>query len=53
MKEYRMIDLLKARYPNVKIKVIGMRDGERLHEPLFTDDEERRVKVCENYYMIK
>jgi FlaA1/EpsC-like NDP-sugar epimerase len=53
MKEYKMIDLLKARYPDVEIKIIGMRNGERLHEPLFTNDEERRVKVCENYYLIK
>jgi UDP-N-acetylglucosamine 4,6-dehydratase/5-epimerase len=38
-KEYRMLDLLKERYPEIKVKVIGLRQGERLHEPLFSDGE--------------
>lgn len=53
MKEYKMIDLLKSRYPNAEVKIIGLREGERLHEPLFTEDEERRLQMCENYYLIR
>ena len=51
MKEYSMLELLKERYPGIGIKIIGKRDGERLHEPLFTEDE--KLEDCGEYYVVK
>jgi UDP-N-acetylglucosamine 4,6-dehydratase len=52
MKEYNMLELLRKRYPDAKIKIIGKREGERLHEPIMTEDEKERVKQCDDYFVI-
>ena len=51
MKEYSMIELLKERHPEAQVRLIGKRPGERLHEPLFTDEE--RPEDYGDYYVIK
>jgi UDP-N-acetylglucosamine 4,6-dehydratase len=47
MTEYSMLKLLKARYPDVQLKITGKRPGERLHENLMTDDEMRNLLYIE------
>ena len=34
---FRIIDLAKAMYPNKKVKIIGLRPGEKLYEELLID----------------
>ena len=36
---YKILDLAKAICPNCKIKTVGIRTGEKLHEELFITDE--------------
>ncbi len=50
MKEYSMIDLLRQRYPNCKIKMVGKGKGEKIREVLFSEDE--ILQDCGDYYMI-
>lgn len=40
MKEESVAEAIKRDYPECKTVVIGKRPGERLHEPLFSEDEE-------------
>ena len=40
MREFSILDLAKAKYPDCKIKVIGKLGGEKLHEHLCSDDEQ-------------
>ena len=51
MKEYSMLELLKQRYPQAEIRIIGMREGERLREPLWSDAE--KPIETDNYYVIR
>jgi FlaA1/EpsC-like NDP-sugar epimerase len=37
---------------DIRIRVIGKRDGEKLHEELMTDDEAERAWECEDMFMI-
>lgn len=50
MKEYSMIELAKTRYPNCKIRDIGMGNSERLHEPLWAETE--HPQAYPNYWVI-
>jgi FlaA1/EpsC-like NDP-sugar epimerase len=52
MTEYNMQDLLKERYPEVSMKIIGKRAGERLSEPLWTDAEYPNLVEGEEYYVL-
>lgn len=49
----RVIDLMEAVAPGVKIKVIGIRPGEKLHETLVTSDESRHTKEYEDHYVVE
>lgn len=40
-------------YPENKIKIIGTRHGEKLHETLMTKEEMTMAKTYKNYYSIK
>jgi FlaA1/EpsC-like NDP-sugar epimerase len=53
MKEFSMLHLLKEKYPGAEIRMIGLREGERLHEPLYTEDEAKKLIDCEDYYVIR
>jgi UDP-N-acetylglucosamine 4,6-dehydratase len=53
MTEYSMLKLLKARYPDVQLKITGKRPGERLHENLMTDDEMCKVQECGTCYILR
>lgn len=49
----KILDLAKAINPNAKIKIIGVRPGEKLHEVLCPADECYNTIEFKNYYLIK
>jgi FlaA1/EpsC-like NDP-sugar epimerase len=48
MKSMSVIDLAKLIVPNTKINVIGIRDGEKLHEYLISKEEMERTVIHSN-----
>ncbi len=48
----KMKDFLKALAPECKIKIIGIRPGEKLHEIMVTPEESRHTKEYPTYYVI-
>lgn len=48
----RIVDLAKAIEPKCKIKIIGIRPGEKIHETLISEDEARKVKKFNDIYVI-
>lgn len=48
----KIIDLAKAIAPRAKIKIIGMKQGEKLHEELIATEESVRCKEYANCYVI-
>jgi len=49
----RIIDLASAMGPSCKIKHIGIRPGEKLHEVLLTEDEARHALAFDEFFVIK
>lgn len=45
-------DIAKAIAPEAKIKIIGLRPGEKIHETLITEEESIRTTIFKNYFMI-
>jgi UDP-N-acetylglucosamine 4,6-dehydratase/5-epimerase len=45
-------DVAKAIAPNCKIKVIGIRPGEKLHEVMIVEDDSRNTLEFKDYYVI-
>ena len=53
LSSYRLSDLINAFGKKHKVKVIGIRDGEKLHETLITvDDSYNTYEFNKNYYAI-
>ena len=48
----RMPDLAKAIAPNLKIKEVGIRPGEKVHEQMITKEDARNTKEFDVYYII-
>lgn len=48
----KIIDLAKALSPKIKFKIIGLRPGEKIHEVLFSLDENPYVTNYKNFYII-
>lgn len=48
----RITDLAKAVAPEAKIKIAGVRTGEKLHEELVTEEESERCKEFSDYYQL-
>tara|TARA_B100000029_G_scaffold505392_2_gene585999 strand:- start:222 stop:1229 length:1008 start_codon:yes stop_codon:yes gene_type:complete len=48
----KILDLAKAIAPNVKIKIIGVRPGEKIHEDMITETEGLNTYEFGNYYVI-
>lgn len=49
----KIIDLAKAIAPEAKIKVTGIRPGEKIHEILLTAEEARHAKGFVSYFIIE
>jgi FlaA1/EpsC-like NDP-sugar epimerase len=49
----KVTDLACAIAPEAKVKIIGIRPGEKLHEVLITEDESRHTREFEQYYVIE
>ena len=49
---YKILDLAKAICPNCKIKIIGIRSGEKLHEELVSIGESQNTLETNNYFII-
>ena len=45
-------DLIKILDPNAKIKIVGIRPGEKIHETLCSKDELGTIYECKNYFII-
>ncbi len=49
---FKIVDLIKGISPNGKIKEIGVRAGEKLHEVMITEEDVVRAYEYKNYYII-
>lgn len=49
----KITDLAKVVAPKAKLKTVGVRPGEKLHEELITEEESVRVKEYKDYYVIE
>ena len=49
---YRIMDLAKAVSSKIKIKLIGKRPGEKIHEELITESDSGNTIDIGNYYLI-
>jgi len=49
----KMVDLAKAIAPDARIKVIGIRPGEKLHEVLISKDEARTTVELKDMYVVQ
>ena len=52
LKSFSISDLAEALAPKRKIKIIGIRPGEKIHEILFSEDESRFVIEFKKYFVI-
>jgi len=48
----RMVDLARVMAPNLPIKIIGIRPGEKLHEVMITEDDARNTIELDDRYVI-
>lgn len=49
---FRIVDLARAMLPNCKLKEVGIREGEKIHEVMITKDDSRTTYEYENHYII-
>jgi UDP-N-acetylglucosamine 4,6-dehydratase/5-epimerase len=49
----KMVDLAKAMAPDLPIKVVGIRPGEKLHEVMITEDDARTTIELPDRYVIQ
>ncbi len=49
----KVTDLIKAMAPECRVRVIGVRPGEKIHEMLLTEEETARAKDIGKYYVIQ
>jgi UDP-N-acetylglucosamine 4,6-dehydratase len=52
LKSFRVVDLIKAMTPSPKIKVIGIRPGEKLHEVMCPREYSHKTLEFEKFYVI-
>ena len=52
MPSIKIIDLAKSMGNNIKIKIIGVRPGEKIHELLYSSDESESVRQMKNHLVI-
>ncbi len=49
---YKVTDICKAMAPDAKMKIVGIREGEKIHEVMITKDDSRTTYDYGNYYII-
>jgi UDP-N-acetylglucosamine 4,6-dehydratase len=49
---FKIVDLAKAICPNCKIKEVGIREGEKLHEIMITEEDSRTTYEYYDHYII-
>ncbi|MDR5659779.1 UDP-N-acetylglucosamine 4,6-dehydratase (inverting) [Serpentinicella sp. ANB-PHB4] len=49
---YKVTDIAEAMNPGAKIKIIGIREGEKLHECMITSEDSRRTYEYDDHYII-
>jgi UDP-N-acetylglucosamine 4,6-dehydratase len=49
----KIIDLASAIAPDCKLKLVGIRAGEKLHEVLISEDEAQNVREFDDYFVIQ
>lgn len=49
---YKVVDIAKAIAPQAEIKIIGIREGEKIHEVMITKDDSRYTYDYGDYYVI-
>lgn len=49
---YHVTDICKAMDPDAEIKIIGIREGEKIHEVMITKDDSRHTYDYGDYYII-
>jgi UDP-N-acetylglucosamine 4,6-dehydratase len=49
----RMTDLAEAMAPDCKVRTVGIRPGEKLHEALISEDEARQALELEDMYIVQ
>jgi len=49
---FKIVDLAKAICPECKLKEIGIREGEKLHEVMITEEDSRTTYEYDSYYII-
>jgi UDP-N-acetylglucosamine 4,6-dehydratase len=52
MQSAKVVDLIATIAPGVKLEIIGMRPGEKLHETLVTEYEAKRTRELEQMYVV-
>jgi UDP-N-acetylglucosamine 4,6-dehydratase len=52
LKSYKVIDLIKSFNPKLKLKNIGIRPGEKIHEEMITESDSLNTLELKNYYVI-
>ena len=53
IKSYNILDIAKAIDPKRKIKIIGLRPGEKIYEELISEDETSDIYDIGKYYIVK
>ena len=49
---YKVTDICKAMAPDAKMKIVGIREGEKIHEVMITKDDSRTTYDYGKYYII-
>ncbi len=52
LKSLKIVDLIKTLKPGKKIKIIGLRPGEKIHEEMISKDDMRNVAEFNNFFVI-
>lgn len=49
---FKIVDLAKAMLPNCDLKIVGIREGEKIHEVMITADDSRTTYEYDHHYII-
>lgn len=49
---YNILDICEAMSPGIKTKIVGIREGEKIHEVMVTKDDSRHAYDYGDYYII-